>query len=204
MAAEHGSLLENHTWSLVAHPPRANVVIGKWIFKHKFHSDGSLARYKAQWVVRSYSQQQGIDYGKTFSLVVKLATILIVPSLSVSRGWPIHQLDVKNALLHATLDETIYCQRPSRFIDPHHPQHVCHLLKSLYGLKQAPHVWYQHFATYICTIGFVASSSDTSLFVFKDGADIAYLLLYIDDIILTDSPTLFLVISSVVYTMSLL
>jgi hypothetical protein len=37
--------------------------------------------------------------------------------------------------------------------------------------------------------GFTASISDTSLFVYKEGADIAYLLLYVDDIILTASST---------------
>jgi hypothetical protein len=36
-------------------------------------------------------------------------------------------------------------------------------------------------------IGFVASTFDTSLSVYKEGAQIAYLLLYVDDIILTTS-----------------
>jgi len=47
MDEEHAALLQNHTWDLVTRPPRANVVTGKWIFKHKFHADGSLERYKA-------------------------------------------------------------------------------------------------------------------------------------------------------------
>jgi len=59
--------------------------------------------------------------------------------------------------------------------------------KSLYGLKQAPRAWYQRFATYIRQLGFVSSVSDTSLFVYKDGASTAYLLLYVDDIVLTTS-----------------
>jgi hypothetical protein len=64
---------------------------------------------------------------------------------------------------------------------------VCLLLKSLYGLKQAPRAWYQRFASFIRQLGFTASTSDTSLFVYKEGAGIAYLLLYVDDIILTAS-----------------
>ncbi|KAK1669720.1 hypothetical protein QYE76_057879 [Lolium multiflorum] len=35
----------------------ANVVTGKWIFRHKLNSDGSLSRYKARWVVRGFTQQ---------------------------------------------------------------------------------------------------------------------------------------------------
>ena len=128
-----------------------------------------------------------IDYDETFSPMVKPATIRTVLSLAVSRHWPIRQLDVKNAFLHGHLDETVYCQQPPGFADPSHPDYVCLLQKSLYGLKQAPRAWYQRFATYIRQLGFVSSVSDTSLFVYKDGASTAYLLLYVDDIVLTAS-----------------
>jgi hypothetical protein len=59
----------------------------------------------------------------------------------------------------------------------------------LYGLKQAPRAWHQRFSGFVQRSGFTASTSDTSLFVYKAGADIAYLLLYVDDIILTASST---------------
>ena len=86
------------------------MVTGKWIYKHKHHLDGSLARHKARWVVRDFSQQHGIDYDETFSPVVKPTTIRTVLSLTVSRHWPIHQLNVKNAFLQGHLDEIVYCQ----------------------------------------------------------------------------------------------
>ena len=192
MAVEHQALLDNNTWTLVPRPPRANVVTGKWIFRHKFHSNGSLARYKARWVVRGYSQRPGIDYDETFSPVVKPATIRTVLTIATSSSWPIRQLDVKNAFLHGNLDEVVYCQQPPGFVDPSRQDHVCRLHKSLYGLKQVPRAWYQRFATYLATLGFTASATDTSLFVLKTGADMAYLLLYVDDIIVTASSTSFL------------
>jgi hypothetical protein len=77
-----------------------------------------------------------VDYNETFSPIVKPATIWIVLILAVSRGWPVHQLDVKNIFLHGTLSETVYCSQPTDFVDPAHPQLVCRLNKSLYGLKQ--------------------------------------------------------------------
>jgi hypothetical protein len=57
----------------------------------------------------------------------------------------------------------------------------------LYGLKQAPRAWYSRFATYNTSLGFVEAKYDTSLFVFWRGTDMVYLLLYVDDIVLTAS-----------------
>ncbi|GJT82608.1 ribonuclease H-like domain-containing protein [Tanacetum coccineum] len=71
-----------------------------WLSKHKFHVDGTLSRYKARLVANGSSQQLGVDFDETFSLVVKPATIDTILSLVVSRQWPIHQLDVKNAFLN--------------------------------------------------------------------------------------------------------
>jgi len=90
MADEFQALLANDTWRLVPRPLGANIVTGKWIFKHKYHSDGTLARHKAHWVVRGFSQRHDIDYDETFSPVVKPATIRTVLSIAVSRDWPIH------------------------------------------------------------------------------------------------------------------
>jgi hypothetical protein len=162
-------------------------VTGNWIFRHKFHADGSLARHKARWVIRRFSQREGVDYDEAFSPIVKPATIRSVLSIAASHAWPIHQLDVKNAFLHGHLEETIYCQQPPGFVNPSAPNHVCHLQKSLSGLKQAPRGWYQRFVTFLRKLGFITSTSDMSPFIFRDGTILAYLLLYVDDIILTTS-----------------
>jgi hypothetical protein len=48
-------------------------------------------------------------------------------------------------------------------------------------------VWYHCFASYLVSLGFVEAKLNTSLFVYCRGADRAYLLLYVDDIVLTAS-----------------
>ncbi|KAK9068004.1 hypothetical protein SSX86_012115 [Deinandra increscens subsp. villosa] len=68
-----------------------------------------------------------------------------------------------------------------------YPDHVCLLKKSLYGLKQAPRAWYQRFTDFVLSIGFQQSRCDNSLFTYHHGSATAYLLLYVDDIILTTS-----------------
>jgi hypothetical protein len=50
MQDEYKALVENDTWQLVPPPPNVNLVSGKWVFRQKFHSDGTLSRYKARWV----------------------------------------------------------------------------------------------------------------------------------------------------------
>jgi hypothetical protein len=39
-------------------------------------------------------------------------------SLALFRLWPIHQLKIKNAFLHGTLSEMVYCSQPSRSEEP--------------------------------------------------------------------------------------
>ncbi|XP_013720479.2 uncharacterized mitochondrial protein AtMg00810-like [Brassica napus] len=77
--------------------------------------------------------------------------------------------------------------QPLGFKDETKPDHVCLLHKALYGLKQAPRAWYQRFATFATRVGFKQSNCDSSLFVHHNRSDIAYLLLYVDDILLTAS-----------------
>jgi hypothetical protein len=57
----------------------------------------------------------------------------------------------------------------------------------LYSLNQAPRAWYSRFASYLASIGFIEAKSDTSIFIYRRGEDIVYLLLYVDDIVLTAS-----------------
>jgi hypothetical protein len=92
-----------------------------------------------------------------------------------------------HAFLHGTLTETIYCSQPTRFVDSSCLDLVCRLNKSLYGLKQAPRAWYSRFATFLLTLGFVEAKSDTSLFIYHHADGVAYLLLHVDDIVLTAS-----------------
>uniref|UniRef100_A0A2N9G958 Reverse transcriptase Ty1/copia-type domain-containing protein n=1 Tax=Fagus sylvatica TaxID=28930 RepID=A0A2N9G958_FAGSY len=90
--------------------------------------------------------------------------------------------------------------QPTGFIDAAQPSHVCHLHKSFYGLKQAPHAWFERLTSHLLTLGFTASVADASLFVLKQGYVIVYLLLYVDDIIITGSDST--VVSTIISQLS--
>ena len=75
-------------------------------------------------------------------------------------------------------------QLPS-YDDAAHPSYVCKLHKSLYGLKQAPRAWFERSTFHLIHLGFQASFTDSSLFIYQSKSTIIYLLLYVDDIIIT-------------------
>uniref|UniRef100_A0A2N9FVX2 Integrase catalytic domain-containing protein n=1 Tax=Fagus sylvatica TaxID=28930 RepID=A0A2N9FVX2_FAGSY len=192
MKDEYDALIKQATWSLVPPPPNHNVVGCKWVYKLKTHSDGSIARYKARLVAKGFHQQQGVDFDETFSPVIKPPTVRMVLSLAVSLNWPLRQLDVSNAFLHGILKEEVYMSQPQGYIDPQHPHYVCKLHKSIYGLKQAPRAWFERFTGQLLQFGFAASTADSSLFIYRTKTTIAYLLLYVDDIVLTSNTPTFL------------
>ena len=76
-------------------------------------------------------------------------------------------------------------RQPPVFVDYALPSHVCQLHKSLYGLKQASRAWYTCLSDFLISISFTVSKVDTSLFILSIGVDIFYLLVYVDDILLT-------------------
>ncbi|GJU16023.1 ribonuclease H-like domain-containing protein [Tanacetum coccineum] len=159
MYDEYNALVKNGTWLLVPRPACVNMVCFMWLFKHKFHADGTLSRSKARLVANGSSQQLGVDFDETFSPVVKPATVRTVLSLAVSRKRPIRQLDVKNAFLNGYLSETVYMHQPP---------------------------------SYATRAGFYHSRCDSSLLIYRQGSQVACLLIYVDAIILTAScPVLF-------------
>ncbi|GJV98748.1 ribonuclease H-like domain-containing protein [Tanacetum coccineum] len=141
MYDEYNALVKNGTWLLIPRPSGVNMVRSMWLFKHKFHVDGTLNHYKARLVTNGSSQQLDVDFDETFSPVVKQATIRT----------------------------TVYMHQPLGFVDNRYPHHVCLLQISLYGSKQAPHAWFQQFVGYATRAGFYHIHCDSSLFIFRHG-----------------------------------
>jgi hypothetical protein len=164
--------------------PEGKKAIGcKWVYKVKHNSDGSISRYKVRLVAKGYAHTHGIDYEETFAPVAKMATVRAVIAVAASRGWVLHQMDVKNAFLHGELQEEVYLDQPPGYEDMSHPNHVCRLRKALYGLKQAPGAWHDKIAECLVTIGFRMSDADHSLYVRKSDEGIMVITIYVDDLI---------------------
>lgn len=184
MTAKFLALICNKTWILTLLPPGKNLIGCTWIFRIKQHVSGLIARHKACLVAQGFSQEVDFDFTDTFSPVVKPSTIRLILRIVVSSGWSITHLDVNNAFLNGSMEEEIYMRQPPGF-EQDGPNMVCKLNKALYGLKQASRAWFLTIQSVLTGLGFSQSKADTSLFFRKKGAEVIYLLVYVDDMLIT-------------------
>ena len=73
--------VNNHTWDLVALPPRKSVVSCKWIYRIKTRSNGSIKRYNARLVVKGFTQEYEIDNEETFASVARISSVCALLAL---------------------------------------------------------------------------------------------------------------------------
>ncbi|GJV60041.1 ribonuclease H-like domain-containing protein [Tanacetum coccineum] len=157
MRDEYNALIKNETWILMPRPRDMNIVCSMWLFKHKYFLDESLSRYKARLVANGSSQQIGVDCDENFSLVVEPTTIRTVPSILASRHWA--------GSIAARCVKNAFLHG--------------HLFRAV--IYASVHL------RYATRVGFTHSRCDSSLYIYRQGSDIHYLLFYVDDIILTAS-----------------
>jgi hypothetical protein len=86
MNEEFIALVRNKTWHLVYRESASNIVYSKWIIKVKKHDDGTIDKYKVLLVSWGFKQTYIIYYKETFSPVIKVATIMIILSIVVTKG----------------------------------------------------------------------------------------------------------------------
>jgi hypothetical protein len=108
MVEENDALDKNEAWDIIELPTGRKFVGSKWLFKKKFNAQGKVEKYKSQLVAKGYSQVEGIDFGKIFSLVAKLTSIRFLLSIVVDFDLEEEQMDVKTTFLHGDMEEEIY------------------------------------------------------------------------------------------------
>ena len=113
-----------------------------------------------------------------------MSTVRTLISCATIFGWPLHQLDVKNAFLHGDLQEEVYMEIPPGFMNKQTSGKVCRLKKSLYGLKQTPRAWFDRFRRAICDMGYTQCNGDHTVFYKHRGSYITILAVYVDDIVI--------------------
>lgn len=179
---ELDSIKENNTWDVIKKPEGVEIIDSKWVFNYKENEKNEL-KYKARLVARGFAQNKCFDYSEIYAPVAKLETLRVLLNAGVQRGYTFQQLDVKTAFLNGTLKEDVYMYPPEG--DQQGNDCVYKLKKSLYGLKQSAKCWNEKFDIVMKTLKFKQSENDSCLYILKVDKEAIYLLLYVDDIIIT-------------------
>jgi hypothetical protein len=90
----------------------------------------------------------------------------------------------QTAFLNGNIEEELYMVQPEGFVDPKNANKVCKLQRSIYGLKQASQSWNLHFDEVIKGFEFVQNTEESCIYKKMSGSSVAFLVLYIDDILL--------------------
>ncbi|CAI7871287.1 unnamed protein product [Closterium sp. NIES-53] len=170
-------------------PPGANIVHGMWIFRVK-RSPGSPSAFKARYVVRCFSQRQGVDYFQTFSPTPKMTTLRVLLHVAAQRDYELHSLDFSTAFLQGSLHEEIWLRRPPDFTGSFPAGTQWSLCRPVYGLRQAPREWHDTLRTTLAALEFAPSTADPSLFLRTDTSlPLFYVLVYVDDLVFATADT---------------
>ena len=106
--------------------------------------------------------------------------------------YEIWQMDVKTAFLNGYLKEELYMMQPDGFVDPKGANKVCKLQRSIYGLVQASRSWNICFDSVIKAYGFIQSYGEACIYKKVSGSSVAFLILYVYDILLIGNDIEFL------------
>ena len=95
-------------------------------------------------------------------------------------------MDVETTFLNGGLHEKVFMSHLEGFVVKGQEHKVCKLIKYLYGLKQAPRAWYEKLIEHLLKLDFKHFDlDDATLFVKKVGKIVVYLVVYVDDLLMT-------------------
>lgn len=185
--------MENHqTWEYDVPPPGRKAIESKWVFKVKYNTDGSIARFKARLVAQGFSQIPGIDFAETFAPTVRRESLRIYLAFCLILNLFIHQVDIVGAYLESLLGDNEF---PIFMKLPPGIQHLrqirndlsCRMLGSLYGLRQSGRLWNQNVIAFLKSIGFTQLNGDPSILIRRSEKETSIVSVYVDDFLLASN-----------------
>ena len=148
------ALEDNETFEVVPLPEGKQVIGSKWVYIIKTDKNGDY-HFKAQFVVKGYSQVGGKDYQETFSTTAWMNSKWILSQIAVQNNLEVHQKDVKAAYLNTPIDCDVYVKQTKGYIEGEKNSNlVLKLKKSLYRLKQSGRNWNNTLDTFLIGRGF--------------------------------------------------
>ncbi|KAL0304656.1 UNVERIFIED_CONTAM: hypothetical protein Scaly_3015200 [Sesamum calycinum] len=82
MKSEIDLMGSNLVWTIVDPPKGVKPLECKWIYKRKLGADGEVTTFKVRLVTKGYSQQPGVNFEKTYSLVAMAKSTRILLAIA--------------------------------------------------------------------------------------------------------------------------
>ncbi|KAL0434302.1 UNVERIFIED_CONTAM: Copia protein [Sesamum latifolium] len=161
MKSEMDSMGSNQVLTLVDPPKGVRPVGCKWVYKRKLGANGEVTAFKARLVAKGYTQRPEIGFEETYSPVAMAKSIRILLAIAAWYDYEIWQMDVKTAFLNGFVEEKIFMDQPE----------VSLLLE-------------KNRRSVISKDPSTASSKLLKVGTHISGSSVAYLVLYVDDILL--------------------
>jgi hypothetical protein len=177
--------------------PKGAHVLSSIDFVKAKYANGKFTKLKFRTCTNGRQQKPG-SYTRTSSPTVRQETVFTLLAVSKAVKGLLGTVDIPGAYLRAPLHETVFMKLTrsmSRLLVKLRGQLAQYLgsdgritvrlKKSLYGLKQSSVNWYDLIAQYLHEFGLQKASSDSCLFVRRDGTKRLYVVIHVDDIMWT-------------------
>ncbi|MBW0514300.1 hypothetical protein O181_054015 [Austropuccinia psidii MF-1] len=86
----------------------------QWVFDLKTNTDGGIAKFKAQLVVRGDKQCPGVDCSETYTPTASLMPLCLMLATAVLNGWQVASFDMSVAYLYSPVNKCVLVEPPGR------------------------------------------------------------------------------------------
>jgi hypothetical protein len=186
--SELENLRKHKVYVWVPRPAGVKILDSNWAWRVKPADDGSVAKLKVRLVGRGFREIYGVHFYETFAPVGKLTTFRVLCAEVAKRDMEISFLDIRSAYLMADTAVPKYMSVPKGVKVPKKGL-VWLLKKALYGMRDSAALWHKQFRADLLEWGFKPSTADPCLFVKVDGGSMLRVLLFVDDLAITNDKT---------------
>lgn len=126
-----------------------------------------------------------MDFDEVFAPVARMESVRLMRALAAKRGWQVHHMNVKSALLNRELVEEVFIEQLPDFVEKGEEHKVLRLRKALYGLRQAPRAWNTKLDVSLNKLGFTRCVDEHALYTRRSRGSTLIVGVYVDDLIIT-------------------
>lgn len=145
-------------------------------------------KFKACWVVHGFTQEEGIDYNKTFAGTGCYETARVLLAMICQKDLETAQVDMNLVYLNVKLNKVVYMEYPYIF-EVEYGQ-ACQLILSLYSLKQAAFNWFNTCSDYLTkSTSFKRSDCNQYLYISQCLDGTTFILIYMDNMLIVATST---------------